>query len=49
MSGKIRVGVIGAGLISEMAHLPAWSKLADVVEIVAVSDLKVERAAAAAA
>jgi len=49
MSGKIRVGVIGAGLISEKAHLPAWSKLADVVEIVAVSDLKVERAEAAAA
>lgn len=33
---KIRVGIIGAGNIAEVAHLPAYTKHADLVEVVAL-------------
>jgi predicted dehydrogenase len=46
MSGKIRIGVIGAGSISEM-HFSSYSKNPDAV-LTAVCDLKEERAKAKA-
>ena len=37
MSGPIRVGVIGAGAIAQVAHLPALSRM-DAFDIVAICD-----------
>ena len=45
---KLKVGIIGAGNISTSAHLPAYAELTDSVEVVAIADLVLERAQAAA-
>lgn len=42
--GKIRVGIIGAGQIIETAHLPAYMKHKDEVEIAAICDIHPDRA-----
>ncbi len=47
MEKKLRVGLIGAGGIATYVHMPAWSKMKD-VEIVAICDIKIERAQAMA-
>jgi predicted dehydrogenase len=41
---KLKVAVIGTGMIANAAHIPAWKALKDDVEIVAVSDVFAERA-----
>jgi predicted dehydrogenase len=46
-SRKLRIGLIGTGNIARAAHLPAWKKNPD-VEIVAVADIRPERARAMA-
>ena len=48
MAKKLRVGIIGAGNIATSAHLPAYQKLTDIVEVVAIADIVPERAKAAA-
>ncbi|MBQ8577723.1 MAG: Gfo/Idh/MocA family oxidoreductase [Clostridia bacterium] len=45
---KLKVGIIGAGNISTSAHLPAYAELTDSVEVVAIADIVLERAQAAA-
>lgn len=45
---KLRVGVIGCGGISEIAHFPTYEKLCDCVEIVGVADINIEKAKACA-
>ncbi len=45
---KLKVGVIGAGNIATDAHLPIYEQLTDVVEVVAVADIVLERAQDAA-
>ncbi len=40
---KIKIGVIGAGHIAQVAHIPQWSKLEN-VDIVAVSDIQPSKA-----
>ncbi|MER3405282.1 MAG: gfo/Idh/MocA family oxidoreductase [Chloroflexota bacterium] len=40
---KVRVGIIGVGGIATSAHIPAYQKLADAVEIVAVCDVDEKR------
>ena len=40
---KLKVGIVGVGGICQFAHLPAWKKLSDEIEIVAVCDSKKER------
>lgn len=47
MSKKLRIGLIGAGSIATNAHMPAYSRM-DNVEIVAVCDIKLEKAVALA-
>lgn len=42
--GKIRVGIIGAGQIVETAHLPAYLKHKDEVEVAAICDIHTDRA-----
>ncbi|MBM7570403.1 Gfo/Idh/MocA family protein [Aquibacillus albus] len=42
--GKLKVGLIGAGGIATGVHIPNYLKLSDQVEIVAVSDVNLERA-----
>jgi predicted dehydrogenase len=42
--GKIRVGLIGAGQIVETAHLPAYMKHKDEIEIEAICDIHIDRA-----
>ena len=37
MTKKLRVGVIGTGMIANAGHIPAWKNLADQVEVVSVS------------
>jgi predicted dehydrogenase len=44
---KVRLAVIGAGAISQVAHIPSWKKLPD-VELVAVCDTVKARAKAVA-
>ena len=44
---KLRIGVIGAGGICTWAHMPAYAEM-DNVEIVAICDIKVEKAQAVA-
>ena len=41
---KLRIGVIGTGMIATAGHIPAWKFLADDVEIVAVADVLGDRA-----
>ena len=48
MAKKLRAGIIGAGNIATSAHLPAYQKLTDIVEVVAIADIVPERAKAAA-
>ena len=43
MKARVKVGVIGCGMIAKRAHLPAYQSLEN-VEIVAVSDTKEQRA-----
>ncbi len=38
-SQKLRVGLIGTGMICNIAHVPAWRELEDDVEIVAAADV----------
>lgn len=47
MEKKLKVGVIGAGGIATWAHMPAWVTMND-VEIVAICDIKLEKAKALA-
>ncbi len=44
---KLKIGIVGAGNIAVNAHLPAYQEV-DNVEIVAIADLNLERAKAAA-
>lgn len=44
MRSKLRVAVIGAGMIANEAHLPAWKNLPQDVEVVGVADLRIEAA-----
>lgn len=41
---KLRVGLIGTGMICNIAHVPAWRGLADQVEIVGAADVVGENA-----
>jgi predicted dehydrogenase len=45
---RLRVGLIGAGTIAFSAHLPAYRKLRDEIELVTVADIRVENAERAA-
>ena len=45
---KLKVGIVGAGNIANSAHLPAYQKLKDIVEVVAIADIVPERAKASA-
>jgi predicted dehydrogenase len=47
-SRKLRVAVIGTGSIGRGVHVPAWKRITD-VEIVAVADIRKERAVTTAA
>ncbi|SER48749.1 Predicted dehydrogenase [Gracilibacillus ureilyticus] len=42
--GKLRVGIIGAGGIATSVHLPAYKKLPEQVEVVAIADVAYDRA-----
>lgn len=48
MNKRLRVGVVGAGMVSTF-HLRGWRALAEHVELVAIADLDPTRAAARAA
>lgn len=48
MAKKLRVGLVGAGNIGTTVHLPAYAELSDIVEVVAVADIVLERAKCAA-
>jgi predicted dehydrogenase len=41
---KYRLSIIGAGMIANAGHIPAWKNLKDEVEIVAVADINKDRA-----
>ncbi len=41
---KLRVGIIGTGMIANAAHLPAYKNISDRVEVVAVADDRLEAA-----
>ncbi|GAQ24947.1 Gfo/Idh/MocA family protein [Tepidanaerobacter syntrophicus] len=41
---KLRVGIIGAGQIVETAHIPAYIKHRDIVELTAICDINEEKA-----
>ena len=41
---KLRVGVIGTGMIANAAHLPAFENVGDRMELVAVADLRLQSA-----
>ncbi|HHX63758.1 MAG TPA: Gfo/Idh/MocA family oxidoreductase [Chloroflexi bacterium] len=41
---RLKVAVIGTGMIANAAHIPAWKNLKDDVEVMAVSDIFPERA-----
>ena len=45
---KWKVGLIGAGNIARSAHMPVYQKHTDLVEVVAVADINLERAQEAA-
>jgi len=42
---KLKVGIIGTGMIAVSGHIPAWKNLADDVELTAVADILADRAA----
>lgn len=41
---KLKVGVIGTGMIATAGHIPAWKSLKDDVEVAAVADIQEDRA-----
>ncbi|HPD16756.1 MAG TPA: Gfo/Idh/MocA family oxidoreductase [Planctomycetota bacterium] len=41
---KLKVGVIGTGMIAVSGHIPAWKNLAEDVELTAVADILPDRA-----
>ena len=41
---KLKVGIIGTGMIAVAGHLPAWKNLRDDVEVVGVADILEDRA-----
>jgi len=41
---KLKVGIIGTGMIAVAGHLPAWKNLRDDVEVVGVADILEQRA-----
>lgn len=41
---KLKVGIIGTGMITVSGHMPAWKNLADDVEVVGVADILEDRA-----
>jgi predicted dehydrogenase len=41
---KLRAAVIGAGMIANAAHIPAWKALGEQVEVAAVADVRAEAA-----
>ncbi|MBT4501247.1 MAG: Gfo/Idh/MocA family oxidoreductase, partial [Gemmatimonadetes bacterium] len=41
---KIRVAIIGAGMIANAGHIPAWKNLVEDVELVGVFNRSIERA-----
>jgi len=41
---KLKVGIIGTGMIATAGHIPAWQNLGDDVEIVGVADVLEDRA-----
>jgi predicted dehydrogenase len=43
-SKKLRVGIIGTGMIATAGHIPAWGDLKDDVEVVGVADILEDRA-----
>lgn len=45
---RVRVGVVGCGLVAQVMHLPYLQELADDFELVAVADLSLARAQACA-
>ena len=47
MSKKLKIGLIGAGSIATCAHMPAYANM-DHVEVVAICDIKIEKAEALA-
>ena len=47
MSRKLRIGLIGAGGIARSTHMPGYSRM-DNVEVVAICDIKLEKAKAMA-
>ena len=44
MAEKLKVGIIGTGMIAISGHIPAWKNLKDDVEIVGVADILEDRA-----
>ena len=48
MAKKLRIGIVGAGSIATVCHLPSYEKLSDLVEVVAVADIVPRRAKEAA-
>jgi len=46
---KLRVGIIGAGMIANAGHVPAWQNLAEDVEIVGIADIYEQNARRTAA
>jgi len=42
---KLKVGIIGTGMIAVSGHIPAWKNLAEDVELTAVADILADRAA----
>lgn len=41
---RIRVAIIGAGMIANAGHIPAWKNLAEDVELVGVFNRSIARA-----
>jgi len=41
---KLKVGIIGTGMIAVSGHLPAWKNLAEEVEVIGVADILEDRA-----
>jgi predicted dehydrogenase len=44
MNGRLRVAVIGTGMIANAAHIPAWKTLHNDAEVVGVADIREEAA-----
>ena len=44
MMEKLKMGIIGVGGIAKGRHIPAYLKLQDKVELVAVQDVNIARA-----